>query len=59
MQNFLKIKPLRNGKIFLSCTDVGKLCLSHESLESQISLLMLFEEIKFSQKFLNLQYEYG
>ena len=36
-------------------TDIGKACLSHEFLPSQACLLMLFANIKFSQKFPNLQ----
>ena len=57
MRSFLKLKPLRNGKITMSFTDISISCpFSLEFLMSQICLLMLFATIKFSQKFLNLQY---
>ena len=36
--------------------DVGKSCSSREFLTSQICLLPLFTKVKFSGKFLNLQY---
>ena len=35
MRSFVKIKPLRNGKITLSFTGVGKSCLSREFLSGQ------------------------
>ena len=56
MWSFVKIKPFPNGKIPLSFTHVGKSCPSCEFLTWQICLLMLFEKIKFSPKFPNLQY---
>ena len=40
----------------LSFTDIGKSCSSRDFLTSQICLLTLFAKIKFSRKFLNLQY---
>ena len=40
----------------MSFTDICKSCPSREFLESQICLLMLFVKIKFSRKFLDLQY---
>ena len=55
-KSFVKIKPLRNGKIPLSFIDIGKSCLCPEFFTSLICLLMLFAKIKFSQKFPNLQY---
>ena len=52
----MKIKSSRNREITLSFTDICKSCLSREFLTSQTCLLTLFAKIKFSQKFLNLQY---
>ena len=57
MQSFMKIKSSRNGKITQSFTDAGKSCPIREFLVSQICLLKLFARIKFSQKFLDLQYD--
>ena len=54
MRSFVKIKPLRNSKITLSFTDIGKSCLSRKVWASQICLLMLFAKIL--AKFPNLQY---
>ena len=51
MRSFLKTKSSRNGVITLSFTDIGKSCPSREFLASQICLLMLFANIKFSRKF--------
>ena len=51
MRSFVKIKPLRNGKITLPFIDLGKPCLSRDFLTSLICLLMLFAKIKFSRKF--------
>ena len=45
MRRFVKIKPLRNGKITLSFIDIGKSCLSREFFTSLICLLMLFAQI--------------
>ena len=56
MRSFVKIKPSRNGKITLWFIDIGKSCLSHKFFTSLICLLMLLAKIKFSGKFLNLQY---
>ena len=42
MRSFVKIKPLRNGRITLSFIDIGKSCLSREFFTSLICLLMLF-----------------
>ena len=55
-ESFLKIKPLPNGEITPSFTNLGKSCPSWEFLKSQICLLMLFAKIKFSRKFLDEQY---
>ena len=59
LRSFVKIKPLRNGEITLSFTDVGKSSPSHEFLTWQICLLTLFTKIKLSRKIPNLQYFYG
>ena len=48
-------KTLRNGKIALSFTEIGKSCLSPDFFTSLICLLMLFAKIKVSRKFPNLQ----
>ena len=56
MQSFVKTKSLQNGEITLSITDIGKSCFSREFLTSQVCLLTLIEEIKFSRKLLDLQY---
>ena len=56
MRSFEKRKPPRNDEITLSFIDIGKFCLSREILTSQICLLTLFAKIKFSRKFLNIQY---
>ena len=53
--SFMKIKPLRNGKITLSFIDIGKYCLGREFFTSLIYLLMLFAKIKCSRKFPNQQ----
>ena len=50
MRSFVKIKPLRNGKITLSFIDIGKSCLSREFFTSLICLLMLFSKIKNSRE---------
>ena len=55
-EGLVKIKTLRNGKITLSLTDVGKSCPSREFLRWQICYLMQFAKIKLSWKVLNLQY---
>ena len=55
IRSFVKIEPSRNGEITMSFTDVGKSCPSRLFLTSQLCLLTLFEKIKFSQKFPNLQ----
>ena len=55
MQIFVKIKPSRNGKITLSFIDIGKSSVSPEFFTSLIFILMLLAEIKFSEKFRNLQ----
>ena len=55
--SFVKTKPLQNGEITLSFTDVGKSCTSHKFLTWEIQMyvyLTLFTKIKLSQKFLNL-----
>ena len=57
VQSFMKIKPSPNGEITLPFTDVGKSCTRCEFSTSQTCLLTLFAKIKFSLKFLNLQYE--
>ena len=61
MRSFVKIKLSQNGVITIMFTDIGNSCLSPEILASQIiiCLLMLFAKIKFSRKFLNLQYFIG
>ena len=58
MRSFVKNKILAKSEITLSFTDIGKSCPSHNFLASQIHvcLLTLFTKIKFSQKFLDLQY---
>ena len=53
MQSFVKIKSSGNGENTLLFTDIGKSYPSCKFLTSQIVLLMLFEKIKFSQKFPN------
>ena len=55
MQSFVKIKPLRSGKITLSFIHIGKPYLNGEFFTSLICLLMLFAKIKFLRKFPNLQ----
>ena len=55
MQSFGKIKPSRIGDITLSITDIGKSCPVHDFLRHKC-LLTLFAKIKFSRKFLDLQY---
>ena len=52
------MKLSRNGEINLLFTDehVGKSCTSHESLTLQICILTLLAKIKFSRKFLNVEY---
>ena len=57
MRSSMKIKSLRNGKITLSTTDIGKSYPSSETFQSQVCLLTLFAKIKFSLKFPNLQYK--
>ena len=47
---------MRNGKITLSFTDMGKSYICLETWTSQICLLTLFAKIKFSRKIPNLQY---
>ena len=59
MRSLVKIKPLQNGKITLSFTDVGKSCPSRKFSMWQICLLRLFAKIKFSQSFPILQYLSG
>ena len=44
-RSFLETKPLQNGDIILSFTDVGKLGPSHEILTSQICLNAICENI--------------
>ena len=56
MRNFMNLKSSRNGEITLSFTDAGKSCPSREFLIWQICLLTLFSKIKFSRKYLNLQW---
>ena len=56
MRSFMKINSSQNGNITLSFIDIGKSRPSHNLLMSQICLLTLFEKIKFSRKFPNLQY---
>ena len=50
VRSCVNIKPLQNGEIALSFTDVGKSCPSHELLTSQICLLTLFAKINVLQK---------
>ena len=57
MRSFVKIKPLRNGEITLSFTDIGKFCHCHKFLTSQICLLNIFEKIVFVRKFPDLLYQ--
>ena len=45
MRSFAKVKPIRNAKITLSFTDIGKSCPSPKSLTPQICLLKLFAKI--------------
>ena len=52
----MKIKSSLIGEITLSFTDASKSCPSRNFLTLQTCLLMLFEKIKFSRKFPNLQY---
>ena len=54
MRSFVKIKPSRNSKSFLSFTDIGKSCPSRDF---EICLLTLFAKIYFSGKFPNLKYQ--
>ena len=56
MRSFVKIKSSRNGEIILPFTDICKSCHSRDFFTSQICLLTLFAKIKFSRKFLILQY---
>ena len=56
MRSFGKIKPSRSGDITLLFTDIGKSCPVRVFFTSQMCLLTLFEKIKFSRKFPNLQY---
>ena len=56
LRSFVKTNPLKNGENTLSFTDIGTSCPSHEFLTWQICLLALLAKIKFSRKFLNLQY---
>ena len=51
---FRENKNLAKGDITLSFIEVGKSCLSREFLTSQICLLTLFVQIKFSRKFPDL-----
>ena len=46
----------RTDEITLSFTDIGQSCLSRELSTSQICILTLLAEMKFSRKFPNLQY---
>ena len=46
----MKIKTSQNGETNMLFTDVGKSCQNRIFLTWQISLLTLFEKIKFSQK---------
>ena len=57
MRSFVKIKSSRNAEITLSFTDIGKSCPSGEFLVLQICVLTLIAKIKFSRKFLDLQYQ--
>ena len=57
LRSFVKIKSSRNGEINMSFTDKGKSCPCCKVLTSQICLLTLFAKIKFSLKFLDLQYD--
>ena len=52
----MKINASQNTEISLSLTDVVYSCPSREFETWQICLLTQFAKIKFSQKFLNLQY---
>ena len=52
----MKIKSSRNGEITMSTTDIGKSYPSREIFRSLVCLLTLFAKIKFSRKFLDLQY---
>ena len=54
-RSFANIKPSRNRENSLSFTDVGKSCQSHNFYHGKY-VLTLFAKIKFSRKFLNLQY---
>ena len=56
MRSFVKINSSPFCAITLSFTDIGKSCPS-EFITSQILLLTLFAKIKFSRKFLNLQFK--
>ena len=49
MPSFTKVKSLRNGKITLLFTNVGKSCSSCQFLTSQICILTLLAKIKFSK----------
>ena len=54
----MKIKSSQNGEITLLFTDIGKSCPSFKFLTSKICLLTLFQKIKFSCKFPDLQYTF-
>ena len=56
VRSFVKIKSLQNAEITLSFTNICKWWPCRKFLASQICLLTLFAKIKFSQKFLDLQY---
>ena len=50
MRSFAIIKTSRNDKLTLSFTDIGKTCLSHEFLMSQLCLLPLYAKNKIIAK---------
>ena len=56
MRSFAEMKLSRNGEINLLFTDVGQSRTSYECLTSQKCILTLFAKIKFSRKFLNVEY---
>ena len=56
MRSFAEMKLSRNGEINLLFTDVGQSRTSYVCLTSQICNLTLFAKIKFSRKFLNVEY---
>ena len=57
MRSFVKIKFSQNVDIKLSLTGAVYSCSSREFEAWQICILTQFAKIKFSRKFLNLQYK--